>query len=87
MNEQGWRRLDGLRALVHDGVERGSRFVERHHREAASVPFDVLAAVPAAQGVRAVHDAALTASYGSIRLVNRGVAAADAWLLAKVRDA
>ena len=41
MNERDWQRFDGLRALIHDGVEQGSRFVEKHHRRAAAVPFDV----------------------------------------------
>lgn len=74
------RRWRGLKSLVVDAVDHGSRAVERIQRETASVPFDLLEKIPVlaepAKGVRLVHDTALSATHGMIRLVNRGVGAA-----------
>ena len=72
-----WR---GLKALVQDGVEHGSRAVEDVHMETARRPFVVLALIPPvakpARLIHVVHDAALSSVYGSIRLVNRLVGGA-----------
>jgi hypothetical protein len=83
-----WR---GLKDLLVDAVEHGSAAVEGVHRELAKRPFVVLEHVPAiaapARTVHVVHDASLTAVYGSIRLVNRivGKAADLAFDLAEDR--
>jgi len=42
MDRENWRRIKGLRRLIHDGVERGADFVEKHHRRTAEKPFQVL---------------------------------------------
>jgi hypothetical protein len=85
MDAELHRRLQGFRELLHDGVEIGSRLVERHHREAAAKPFRVLAAIPGIAGpamaVRTIHDAVLTVTYGGIRVVNRGFRAGSSRLL------
>ncbi len=85
MDEQAWRRLRGLRRLIHDGVEFGADFVEKHHRHVAAKPFNVLESiVPIAaptRVVRGVHDGVLSLTYGGIRAVNRVIGAADGWLL------
>ncbi|MBW2525237.1 MAG: hypothetical protein JRI23_13720 [Deltaproteobacteria bacterium] len=85
MDEQGWKRLRGLRRLIHDGVEHGAHFVEKHHRHAAAKPFDVLESVePIAaptRVVRTIHDGVLSVTYGSIRAINRVTQAADGWVV------
>jgi hypothetical protein len=69
------RRWRGLKSMVVDAVEHGSRAVEKVHMQTARVPFAVLEAVPPlavpAKGVHAIHDAAVTGVYGMIRLVNK----------------
>ncbi len=74
------RRLDrwqGLRALVQDAVEHGSRAVEEVHKATAARTFLVLEAIPPvaapSKAVHVLHDASLSFVYGSIRLVNRAV--------------
>jgi hypothetical protein len=73
---QRWR---GLKALVVDAVEHGSRAVERIQIETAKVPFDILQQIPPIEapvkGVRLVHDTAVGAIHGMIRVVNRGAGA------------
>ena len=85
MDEQGWKRLRGLKRLIHDGVEHGANFVEKHHRHAADKPFDVLESVePIAaptKVVRTVHDGVLSITYGSIRAINRVTEVADGWVV------
>ena len=70
-----WR---GLKTLVHDAVEHGSRAVERVHIETAKRPFSVLEAFPGigvvARGVHVIHDACVSSTYEMVRLVNRVVA-------------
>ena len=69
------RRWRGLKALVQDGVEHGSRAVERVQLGIARRPFELLEkvepiAVPV-RGIREIHDTAVTSVHGMIRLVNR----------------
>jgi len=83
MDEENWKRLRGLKRLLHDGVERGADFVEKHHRHAAAKPFAVLEAIePIAaptKAVRRVHDGVLSLTYGAIRTINRATEVADEW--------
>lgn len=71
------KRLRGLRALVEDVVEHGSKAVEEVHKATAARTFVVLEAIPPiatpAKVVHVVHDASLTGIYGIIRVVNRVV--------------
>lgn len=68
------KRLRGLRVLVGDVVDHGSKAVEEVHKATAARTFFVLEAVPPiakpAKVVHVVHDAWLTAVYGGIRMVN-----------------
>jgi hypothetical protein len=85
MDPEQRRRLEGIHQLIHDGVDIGSRFVEGHHRRAASKPFRVLGAIPVISGpasiVRSVHDAIVTVTYTSIRAVNQGFRVGSSWLV------
>jgi hypothetical protein len=67
-----WR---GLTALVRDAVDGGSRAVERLQLETARRPFELLSKVGPlrvpVQGIREIHDTAVTNVHGMIRLVNR----------------
>ncbi|QRK14266.1 hypothetical protein JQX13_19710 [Archangium violaceum] len=67
-----WR---GVKALVQDAVDKGATAVEQVHKRTAAVPFELLEKVPPlavpVRGVHAVHDLALSGSYGMVRLVNR----------------
>jgi hypothetical protein len=69
---QRWR---GLKALVQDAVEHGSRAVERVQLDVAKLPFDMLEQIPPLQvpvkGIREIHDTAVAGVHGMIRLVNR----------------
>jgi hypothetical protein len=71
------KRLRGLKALVQDVVEHGSRAVERIQKETARRPFEILEAIPPiaipARGVHAIHDASVSGVHSIIRLVNRVV--------------
>ena len=71
------KRLRGLRALVQDVVEHGSKAVEEVHKATAARTFFVLEAIPPiatpAKVIHVVHDASLTGIYGVIRAVNRVV--------------
>ena len=66
--------LRGVRALLTDTVEHGSRAVETIQLEAARRPFSVLEAIPPlavpARAVHVVHDAVVTMTHASIRGVN-----------------
>ena len=84
-----WR---GLKALVQDAVEHGSRAVERVHLQTARRPFAVLESLPLVDGparaAHAIHDATVAATYGAIRLVNRlAGGAVDALLAAADAEA
>jgi len=85
MDRENWRRIKGLRRLIHDGVERGADFVEKHHRRTAEKPFQVLESIkPIAaptRAVRSVHDGVLSLTYGSIRAINHATEVADSWVV------
>ena len=84
MDKEGWKRLKGLRRLIHEGVGRGADFVEKHHRHAAKKPFQVLESItPIAaptRVVRSVHDGVLSLTYGSIHAINQATEVADSWI-------
>ena len=67
-----WR---GLKALVVDAVQHGSRAVERIQKETARVPFDILEQVPPlaapAKVAHFLHDAGVSGVHGTIRVVTR----------------
>jgi len=71
---QRWR---GLKTLVHDTVEHGSHALEKLQKSAAKRPFELLEQIPkvrtTVQGIREIHDTALSNTHGMIRLVNRVV--------------
>ena len=85
MDREDWKRLRGFKRLIHDGVERGADFVEKHHRHAAEKPFQVLESVTPiaapARAVRIVHDGVLWLTYGSIRAINQATEVADDWVM------
>jgi hypothetical protein len=91
MDEQDWKRLRGLKRLIHDGVEHGANFVEKHHRHAADKPFDVLESVESigapTKVVRAIHDGVLSVTYGSIRAINRVTEVANGWVVDRLAEA
>ena len=84
MDKEAWKRLRGFKRLIHDGVERGADFVEKHHRHAAEKPFQVLESItPIAaptKVVRSVHDGVLSLTYGSIHAINQATEVADSWI-------
>ena len=88
MNHEDWKRIRGLRRLIHDGVDRGAGFVERHHRHAAAKPFRVLESVKAIAGptwvVRSVHDGVLSLTYGSIRAINQAAEMTSGWVVDRI---
>ena len=69
-----WR---GLKSLVVDAVEHGSRAVERVQKETARRPFEILAKIPPLEvpvkGIHVIHDTAVAGVHGMIRLVNKAV--------------
>jgi hypothetical protein len=72
------RRWRGLVALVRDGVEHGSRAVEKVQLETAGRPFGILEQIPAVAEptrlVHVIHDATVSGVHGVIRAVSRTVA-------------
>ncbi len=91
MDDRDWERVKGLKRLIHDGVERGAEFVEKHHRRAAEKTFRVLEsvgpiAVPA-KFVHEVHDGVLWLTYGGIRVINRAAETVDALLVNRLASA
>ncbi len=85
MDREDWKRLKGLRRLIHDGVERGADFVERHHRHTAKTPFRMLESIkPIAAPtwvVRSIHDGVLSLTYGSIRAINKAAGMTSGWVM------
>ena len=71
---QRWR---GLKSLVVDAVEHGSRAVERVQKETARRPFEILAKIPLfempVKGIHVIHDTTVGGVHGMIRLVNKAV--------------
>ncbi len=71
---QRWR---GLKSLVVDAVEHGSRAVEHVQKETARRPFEILAMIPPLEvpvkGIHLIHDTAVSGVHGMIRLVTRVV--------------
>lgn len=71
------KRLRGLRSLVVDVVEHGSKAVEDVHKATAARTFTVLEAIPPiatpARAVHTVHDLWLSGVYGMIRIGGRVV--------------
>ena len=69
-----WR---GLKSLVADAVEHGSRAVERVQKETAARPFAILEAIPQTRGpartARLVHDAAVGGVHAVVREISRAV--------------
>jgi hypothetical protein len=69
------RRWKGLKDLVQEAVDSGAGAVEVVHREAIRGPLELVERIPSlakpARTVGAVIDAALAASYGMVRVVNR----------------
>ncbi len=65
------RMLKGLKALVQDAVEQGSRAVEKIQLETARRPFVVLEHIPAIAGpakvVHMIHDASVGVTHAMIR--------------------
>lgn len=83
-----WSRVRGWTRLLHDGVDLGSRFVEKHHRDAAATPFRIVGYVDPTVGrvAEGTYGAALTATYTSIRLVNAAVEVVDTWVVQTLED-
>jgi hypothetical protein len=71
------KRLRGLRALVEETVEHGTKAVEDVHKATAARTFTVLEAIPPiakpARVVHTVHDLWLSGIYGTIRVCNKVV--------------
>jgi len=88
MDSRDWRRIEGLRSLIHDGVARGADFVEKHHRHAAEKPFRVLESLAPIAGatrlVHRVHDGIVWLTYGGIRGINRVVERVDDWVVGAI---
>ena len=90
-DREAWKRLRGFKRLVHDGVERGADFVEKHHRHAAEKPFRILESItPIAAPTRVVHgvhNGVLWLAYGSIRAINRVTEMVDDWVVDRLEPA
>ena len=70
-------RVRGLKSLLVDAVEHGSRAVERIQKETARRPFEILEQIPPiavpARGIHAAYDVGVGSVHGMIRLVTRVV--------------
>lgn len=69
------KQIRGLKSLVQDAVEHGSRAVERVQLDMAKLPFDLLEKIEPikepVKGVRLLHDTGVTYTHTMIRLVNK----------------
>ncbi len=87
-DEQTMQRWRGLATLVHTAVDRGTRAIERVHLDTTRRPFAILEQVPLVAGpsklVQVVHDAIVTTTYSSVRLVNTAVGKAAELVLDRV---
>jgi hypothetical protein len=67
-----WR---GLKSLIIDAVDHGSRRVERLQVETARLPFEILEQIPPlavpVKGIHVIHDTTVAGVHGVIRLVNQ----------------
>lgn len=67
-----WR---GLKSLVQDAVEHGSRRLERVQKDMARRPFELLEQIPPiavpVKGIHEIHDTLVTHTHETIRLVTR----------------
>jgi len=67
------KRFRGLKTLVLEAVEKGSRAIERVQIETAKRPFDLLEQVPTLKvpvnGVRAIYNVSISNTHSLIRLV------------------
>ncbi len=68
------QRWMGLKDLVQDAVEHGSRAVERVHKEVARTPLLILQRVPPLAGtarhVLSIQDGIISSAYAAVRLAN-----------------
>ena len=69
------KRARGLKSLIEQAVDHGSRAIERVQLETAKVPFDLVEQIPGlkvpASGVRAIYNTGVSGVHGMIRLVNK----------------
>lgn len=74
------KRWRGLKSLVVDAVEHGSRAVEKIQIETMKLPFALLEQVDPlkgpVQGVRVIHNTAVSGVHTMIRLVNSAASSA-----------
>jgi hypothetical protein len=68
------KRWRGLKRLVKEAVDHGSRAVEKVQIETARLPFDILEQIPPlrgpVKGIRVVHNLSVAGVHGAVRLVN-----------------
>ena len=83
--ETRWKRVRGIKKLIHDSVDRTTTFVERHHRYAAEKPFRILEQVDGgaapAKLVEQIYMGVVGASYEGVRVVNKIVEGVDDWVV------
>ncbi len=85
------RRLHGLVRLLVDAVDHGAGAIERVHLGTAKRTFDALEAIPVvsrpSKVVQGIHDVVVKGTYGTVRLVTRGVGAALGGAIELAQDA
>ena len=71
------KRWRGLKDLIEDAIDQGSRAIEEIHGQAGGWVFDLLEQVPPlakpARLARSLQQTVIARTYGTIRLVNRVV--------------
>jgi len=71
------KRWRGLKDLIEDAIDQGSRAIEEVHGQAGRWVFDLLERVPPlatpARLARSLQQTVVARTYGTIRLVNRVV--------------
>jgi hypothetical protein len=72
-----WR---GLKGLVEDAVENGSRAIQKIQLETAARPFAILERLPVvaapAKTVHLIHDATVSATHAAVRVIAKAVGGA-----------
>jgi hypothetical protein len=72
------KRWRGLKDLIEDAIDQGSRAIEEVHGQTGRWVFDLLERVPPlatpARRARALQQTVIARTYGTIRLANRLVA-------------